>query len=157
MACRYLRYGGRIDALEQLGLQEVAPGAKVCQYFEGKKSMWRVRACSSFSSLNSSVYKPSAAPNSGMLSWRINPPRQNWTVSGSSTATKGRCLGEPESHQPTELVLRQPSRCSGPQLKVEPKVFGKVILGTLGETVGEGDEFLWLDPWKMTLSSYSSK
>ncbi|PPS17647.1 hypothetical protein GOBAR_AA02945 [Gossypium barbadense] len=27
---------------------------------------------------------PSAAPNSGMLSWRINLPRRNWTVPGLS-------------------------------------------------------------------------
>ncbi|PPR84630.1 hypothetical protein GOBAR_AA36082 [Gossypium barbadense] len=71
----YLRDGGRTDALEWLGLSEAAPGAKVCQHFEGEKCMWRVRACSSFFSLNSSVYKPSAAPNSGTLSWRTNPPR----------------------------------------------------------------------------------
>ncbi|PPS00765.1 hypothetical protein GOBAR_AA19898 [Gossypium barbadense] len=52
------------------------PWAKVCQRFEGEKCMWRLRACSSFSSQNSSVYRSRAAPNSGTLSWRINPPRQ---------------------------------------------------------------------------------
>ncbi|PPS10731.1 hypothetical protein GOBAR_AA09914 [Gossypium barbadense] len=56
-------------------MREVAPGAKVCQHFEGEKCMCRLRACSSFSSLNSSIYKPSAAPNSGTLSWQTNPPR----------------------------------------------------------------------------------
>ncbi|PPS20445.1 hypothetical protein GOBAR_AA00129 [Gossypium barbadense] len=28
MACKYLRDGGRADALEQLGLQEAVPGCK---------------------------------------------------------------------------------------------------------------------------------
>ncbi|PPS13887.1 hypothetical protein GOBAR_AA06686 [Gossypium barbadense] len=70
---------GKVD-----DVPEAAPGAKVYHYFEGQKCMWRVRACNSFSSLNSSVYKPSAAPNSGALSWRTNPPRRNWTVPGLS-------------------------------------------------------------------------
>ncbi|PPR88874.1 hypothetical protein GOBAR_AA31809 [Gossypium barbadense] len=72
-------------------------------------------------------------------------------------APKGRWLGGHKSHQPTELVLRQPSRCSGPQLKVKPEVFGKVLFGALGGTAGEGDEFSWLDPQMMTLPSSSSK
>ncbi|PPR95057.1 hypothetical protein GOBAR_AA25612 [Gossypium barbadense] len=38
---------------------------------------------SSLSSMNSSVYSPSAIPNSGMLNWRSRPPRQNWTIPGS--------------------------------------------------------------------------
>ncbi|PPR95864.1 hypothetical protein GOBAR_AA24806 [Gossypium barbadense] len=76
--------GGRTNALELLGLYEAVLGAKVCQHFEGEKRMWRLRACSSFFSRNSSVYRPRAAPNTGTLSWRINPPRRNWTVSGSS-------------------------------------------------------------------------
>ncbi|PPR89959.1 hypothetical protein GOBAR_AA30723 [Gossypium barbadense] len=81
---KYLRDGGRTDALERLGLSEVALRAKVCQHFEWEKCMWRVRAYSSFSSLNSSVYKPSVAPNSGTFSWQTNPPRRNWTMLGSS-------------------------------------------------------------------------
>ncbi|PPR90103.1 hypothetical protein GOBAR_AA30580 [Gossypium barbadense] len=84
IACKYLRDGGRTDTLERVGLYEAVLGAKVCQHFEGEKCMWRLRTCSSFSSLNSSVYRPSAAPNSGTLSWRINPPRRNWTILGSS-------------------------------------------------------------------------
>ncbi|PPS02173.1 hypothetical protein GOBAR_AA18491 [Gossypium barbadense] len=76
--------GGRIDALERLGLYEAVPGAKVCQHFEGEKCMWRLRSCSSFSSRNSSVYRPRAPLNSGMLSERINSPRRNWTVPRSS-------------------------------------------------------------------------
>ncbi|PPS17059.1 hypothetical protein GOBAR_AA03507 [Gossypium barbadense] len=76
--------GGRTNALERLGLYEAVIWAKVCQHFEGEKCMWRLRACSSFFSLNSSVYRPNAASNSGTLSWRINPPRRNRTVPGSS-------------------------------------------------------------------------
>ncbi|PPS13450.1 hypothetical protein GOBAR_AA07124 [Gossypium barbadense] len=95
---------------------------------------------------------PSAAPNSGMLSWRTNPPRRNWTVPGSSYLVIT-WLREPESHQPSGLVLRQPSRCSGPLLKVKPEVFGRALLGALMETVGEGDKFLRLDRQKMTLPS----
>ncbi|PPR99089.1 hypothetical protein GOBAR_AA21575 [Gossypium barbadense] len=52
---------------------------------------------------------------------------------------------------------KSPSRCSGPQLKVGPKVFGEALLGALRGTAGEGDEFLWLDPRKMMLPSSSSK
>ncbi|PPR88228.1 hypothetical protein GOBAR_AA32462 [Gossypium barbadense] len=52
IACKYLRDGGRTDALERIGLYEAMLGAKVCQHFEGEKCMWRLRACS-FSSLNS--------------------------------------------------------------------------------------------------------
>ncbi|PPS11592.1 hypothetical protein GOBAR_AA09051 [Gossypium barbadense] len=46
------------------------------QQREGERWMWWLRAYKSFSSLNSSVYKPSAVPNSVTLSWRTNPPRQ---------------------------------------------------------------------------------
>ncbi|PPR90806.1 hypothetical protein GOBAR_AA29881 [Gossypium barbadense] len=69
------RDGGRTDALKQLGLYEAVLGAKVCQHFKGEKCMRRLRACSSFSSLKSSIYRPSAAPNSGTLSWQFNPSR----------------------------------------------------------------------------------
>ncbi|PPS08193.1 hypothetical protein GOBAR_AA12445 [Gossypium barbadense] len=73
------------------------------------------------------------------------------------TAPKGRWLGEPESRQPSELVLWQPSRYSGLLLKVGPEVFGRALLGALVETIGEGDEFSRLDPRKMTLPSSSSR
>ncbi|PPS03618.1 hypothetical protein GOBAR_AA17044 [Gossypium barbadense] len=167
------------------GLYEPVLRSKVCQHFKGDKCMWRLRACSSFSSRNSSVYRPRAAPNFRILSWWINPPRQNWIVPGSSyliimvwrwnvensfimssryvgsitqrTAPKGRWLGELESRQPFGLVLRQPSRCSGPQLRVEPEVFGSVLPGAFGKTVREGDGFLWLGPRKRTLPSSSTK
>ncbi|PPS20472.1 hypothetical protein GOBAR_AA00089 [Gossypium barbadense] len=148
MVCRYLRDGGKTDALEWLGLLEAALGAKVCQHFEGEKCMWRLRACSSFSSLNSSICKPSIAPNSGTLSWWINLPR---------IAPKGRWLGGLESNQPTEPVLQQLSRCSDSQLKVGPEVFGTVLSGAFRGTVGEGDEFSRLDPRKRTLPSSSLK
>ncbi|PPR80649.1 hypothetical protein GOBAR_AA40065 [Gossypium barbadense] len=75
----------------------------------------------------------------------------------SSIDPKGRWLRGLESNQPTELVLQQPSRCSDPQLKVRPEVFGTVLLGALGGTVGEGNEFSQLDPWKRTLPSSSLK
>ncbi|PPS03107.1 hypothetical protein GOBAR_AA17551 [Gossypium barbadense] len=46
----------------------------------------------------------------------------------------------PESLQPTELDLPQPSRCSSPQLKVGPGVFGIVLLEARWGTSGKGDE-----------------
>lgn len=73
------------------------------------------------------------------------------------TTPKGRWLGGPESHQPTELVLQQPSRCSGPQLKVVPEVFGKVLLGAHEGTIGGGNKFPRLNPQKMMLPSVSWK
>ncbi|PPR91554.1 hypothetical protein GOBAR_AA29129 [Gossypium barbadense] len=108
------REGDEIGKVDDV--PEAALGAKVCQHFKEEKRMWRVRACSSFTSLNSSVYKPSAIENS-----------------------------------------RTPSRYNGPQLKVELKVFGKAFIGCHRGTAGEGDEFPWLDPRKMTLPSSSSK
>ncbi|PPR84620.1 hypothetical protein GOBAR_AA36092 [Gossypium barbadense] len=69
------REGDEIGKVDDV--PEAALGAKVCQHFKGEKCMWRLRVSKSFSSLNSSVYKPSAAPNSRTLSWWINPPRQN--------------------------------------------------------------------------------
>ncbi|PPR82990.1 hypothetical protein GOBAR_AA37721 [Gossypium barbadense] len=55
MACRYLKDGGRADALERLGS-------------------------------NSSMYSPSAIPNSSTLNWRTRLPRRNWIVPGSSNS-----------------------------------------------------------------------
>ncbi|PPR98668.1 hypothetical protein GOBAR_AA22009 [Gossypium barbadense] len=52
---------------------------------------------------------------------------------------------------------RNPSRYSGPQLKVGPEVFGKVLPRAHGGTVGEGDKFLRLDLQKRTLPSSSLK
>ncbi|PPS10193.1 hypothetical protein GOBAR_AA10449 [Gossypium barbadense] len=121
--------GGRTDALEQLGWYEAILGAKVCQHFEGEKCMWRLRACSSFSSRNSSVYRPRAALNSGMLSWRVNPPRRNWTVPGSSY-----------------LLIT----VWGWNVEHSSIVSSR-------ETVGEGDRFLRLGLPKKTLPSSSSK
>ncbi|PPR98881.1 hypothetical protein GOBAR_AA21787 [Gossypium barbadense] len=168
IACKYLRDGGRTDALERLGLYEAVLGAKVCQQLKEKKCMWQLRACSSFSSRNSSVYRPRAAPNSGTLSWWIHPPRQNWTVLGSSylVITVWRWNVEHSSIVSSKYVgsiipknssQGSPNRCSGQQLRVGPEVFGTVLLGALGETVGEGDGFLRLGPQKRTIPSSSSK
>ncbi|PPR87374.1 hypothetical protein GOBAR_AA33312 [Gossypium barbadense] len=41
---------------------------------------WRVSW--SFSSLNSSVYRPKAIPSTGMFNWWTRPPRQNWIIPG---------------------------------------------------------------------------
>ncbi|PPS01101.1 hypothetical protein GOBAR_AA19562 [Gossypium barbadense] len=43
---------------------------------------WRVSSL--LPSMISSVYSPSAIPNSGVINWRTRLPRQNWTVPGSS-------------------------------------------------------------------------
>ncbi|PPR95360.1 hypothetical protein GOBAR_AA25306 [Gossypium barbadense] len=140
MACRYLRDDRRTDALERVGLWEAAPGAKVCQHFEGEKCMWRVRVCSSFFSFNSFVYKPSAAPNFRTLSWqttRLGETRSCWDHRNLSLLSEDGTLS---------IVLL-----------VEPEVFGKALPGALGGTTGEGDEFSWLDLWKMTLPSSSSR
>ncbi|PPR86472.1 hypothetical protein GOBAR_AA34218 [Gossypium barbadense] len=78
--------------------------------------------------------------------------------SGDGTiALKGRWLGGLESNKPTGLALQQPSRCSGPQLKIGPEVFGTVLPGASGGTEEEGDEFPRLDPQKRMLSSSSLK
>ncbi|PPS04681.1 hypothetical protein GOBAR_AA15981 [Gossypium barbadense] len=150
--CHASQDGERTDALERLGLYEAVLGAKVCQHFEGEKCMWLLRACSSFSSRNSFVYKPRAAPNSGTHSWQINPPMQNWIIPGLSylIITIWRWNVEHSS-------IVSSSRCSGPQLRAGPKVFGTVLPGALGETVGEGDRFSQLGPWKRTLPSSSLK
>ncbi|PPR97251.1 hypothetical protein GOBAR_AA23417 [Gossypium barbadense] len=39
IACKYLKDGGRTDALERLGLYEAVLRAKVCQHFEGEKCL----------------------------------------------------------------------------------------------------------------------
>ncbi|PPR97839.1 hypothetical protein GOBAR_AA22830 [Gossypium barbadense] len=141
---KYLRDGGRTDALEGLGLYEAVLGAKVCQHFEGEKCTWRLRACSSFSSRNASVYRPRVAPNSGTLSWWINLPRRNSRYVGSII---------PKNSSQGSV----PSRCSGPQLRVGPEVFGTILPRALGETVRKGDGFSRSGQRKRTLPSSSSK
>ncbi|PPS15160.1 hypothetical protein GOBAR_AA05422 [Gossypium barbadense] len=56
-------------------------------------------------------------------------------------SSQGSVVSRSRIDQPTKLILRQPSQCSSLQLKVEPKVFGKALLGALGGTAGEGDKF----------------
>ncbi|PPR89967.1 hypothetical protein GOBAR_AA30715 [Gossypium barbadense] len=74
--------GNEISKIDDVPV--VAPGTSASQHREGERWIWRLRVSKSFSSLNSSVYKPSAVPNSRTLSWWTNLPRQNCTVPRSS-------------------------------------------------------------------------
>ncbi|PPR98314.1 hypothetical protein GOBAR_AA22354 [Gossypium barbadense] len=68
-----------------------------------------------------------------------------------------RLSGGLEHHQPTELVQAWSSQCSGPQLKVRPKVSKKVPPDFLVETGGRGVSFSRSDPRMTLLLSASSR